>query len=60
MTYEAAEIVAIMERLIEQDDAATSWYLQNEFSRIWNEQEPNSPEREAMKVVWQKMMTKWH
>jgi hypothetical protein len=60
MTYEAAEIVAIMERLIEQDDAATSWYLQNEFSRIWNEQEPNSPEREAMKVVWQKMMTTWH
>ena len=60
MTYEAAEIVAIMERLIEQDDAATSWYLQKEFSRIWNEQEPNSPEREAMKVVWQKMMTTWH
>jgi hypothetical protein len=60
MTYEAAEIVAIMERLIEQDDAATSWYLQKEFGRIWNEQEPNSPEREAMKVVWQKMMAKWH
>jgi len=60
MTYEAAEIVAIMERLLQRDDAPAAWYLQSEFSRIWNEQEPNSPEREAMKVVWQKMMTKWH
>jgi hypothetical protein len=60
MTYEAAEIVAIMERLLEQDDATAAWYLQSEFCRIWNKQEPNSPERESMNAVWQKMMYKWH
>ena len=60
MEYEATEMVAIMEKLLNQDDAATAWYLQNEFSRIWNAQPPNSPEREAMATVWKKMMNKWH
>ena len=60
MEYEAREIIDIMENLIEKDDARTSWYLQSEFSRIWNAQKPNSPEREAMAAVWKKAMLKWH
>ena len=60
MEYEAREIINIMENLIEKDEAMTAFYLQDAFRRIWNKQEPNSPEREAMKVVHQKMMSKWH
>ena len=53
-------MVEIMEKLLNQDDATTAWYLQSEFSRIWNAQKPNSAEREAMAAVWKKMMNKWH
>lgn len=60
MEYEATEMVQIMEKLLNQDDAMTAWYLQSEFSRIWNAQKPNSPEREAMAAVWKKAMIKWH
>jgi hypothetical protein len=60
MEYEVREIVNIMENLLERNDGMTAWYLQEAFSRIWNKQEPNSPEREAMSVVWKKMMLKWH
>jgi hypothetical protein len=60
MEYEAREIINIIENLLEKDDAMTAFYLQDAFRRIWNKQDPNSPEREAMKVIWQKMMSKWH
>ena len=60
MEYEATEMVEIMEKLLSKDDARTAWYLQSEFARIWNAQTPNSPEREAMATVWNKMMIKWH
>ena len=53
-------MVQIMEKLLNQDDAMTAWYLQSEFSRIWNAQKPNSPECEAMAAVWKKAMIKWH
>ena len=49
-----------MERLLDQDDGHTAWYLQKEFCRIWNAQKPDSPEREAMAAVWKKAMLKWH
>lgn len=60
MDYEASDMVAIMEKLLSEDDAMTAWYLQSEFSRIWNAQPPNSESREAMATVWKKAMLKWH
>ena len=60
MDYEATEMVAIMEKLLIEDDATTAWDLQSEFSRIWNAQPPNSESREAMAAVWKKAMMKWH
>ena len=60
MDYEASDMVAIMEKLLSEDDAMTAWYLQSEFSRIWNAQPPNSESREAMAAVWKKAMLKWH
>jgi 5-methylcytosine-specific restriction endonuclease McrA len=60
MECEAREIINIIENLLEKDDAMTAWYLQDAFKRIWNKQEPNSPEREALAAVWKKMMIMWH
>ena len=60
MDYEAREICDIMERLLERDDAHTAWYLQEVFSRIWNKQAPDSPERVLMADIWKRMMSKWH
>ena len=60
METEAKDMVAIMEKLINEDDAMTAWYLQSEFARIWNAQKPDSPEREAMAAVREKAMFKWH
>ena len=60
MEYEAKDMVEIMEKLIAQNDAHTAWYLQSEFTRIFNAQPPNSPTREAMAAVWKKSMLKWH
>ena len=60
MEYEAREICAIMERLLERDESDTAWYLQSEFSRIWNKQAPNSEERVLMADIWNRMMLKWH
>jgi hypothetical protein len=60
MEYEVREIVNIMENLLERNDGMTAWYLQSEFSRIWNAQKPDSVEREVMAAVWKKMMLKWH
>ena len=53
-------MVTIMEKLLNEDDAMTAWYLQSEFSRIWNAQNPDSPERQAMADVWKRAMLKWH
>ena len=53
-------MVAIMEKLLNEDDATTAWDLQGEFARIWNAQKPDSPEREAMAAVREKAMLKWH
>jgi hypothetical protein len=60
MDYEATEMVAIMEKLLIEDDATTAWNMQTEFCRIWNAQPPNSDSREAMAAVWKKAMMKWH
>jgi len=60
MDYEAKDMIEIMERLIEKDDAMTAWYLQSEFSRIYNKLPPNSPERELMADIWKRSMLKWH
>jgi hypothetical protein len=60
MESEAYEMVKTMERLLQEDDGETAWYLQNDFARIWNNQLPNSPERVAMAEVWKKSMIKWH
>ena len=49
-----------MENLLAANDADTAWDMQERFAEIWNEQAPNSPEREAMAAVWKKMMIKWH
>jgi hypothetical protein len=60
MDYEAKEMVEIMEKLIAQNDAKTAWYLQREFSRIFNDQPADSPNRQAMADVWKRSMLKWH
>ena len=60
MDIEARDMIDIMERLLDQDDGHTAWYMQKEFCRIWNAQKPDSPEREAMAAVWKKAMLKWH
>ena len=60
MDYEAKDMIEIMERLIEKDDATTAWYLQSEFSRIYNKLPPNSHERELMADIWKRSMLKWH
>jgi len=60
MEYEAKDMVTIMEKLLNEDDAMTAWYLQSEFSRVWNAQKPDSPERQAMADVWKRAMLKWH
>jgi hypothetical protein len=60
METEATQMVAIMEKLLNEDDATTAWNMQSEFLRIWKSQPLNSPEREAMAAVWNEMMNKWH
>jgi hypothetical protein len=60
METEATRMVAIMEKLLAENDANTVWVMQGEFTRIFNAQPPNSPEREAMAAVWKKSMIKWH
>jgi hypothetical protein len=60
METQAYEMCETMEKLIADDDADTAWNLQSAFTRVYNAQPPNSPEREAMAAVWNKMMNKWH
>ena len=60
MNSQVQSIVNLMENLLAADDADTAWNMQEKFAEIWNEQAPNSPEREAMAAVWKKMMIKWH
>lgn len=60
MDMHVEELVRTMEDLLEQNDSETAWYLQKDFANVWNAQQPNSPEREAMAAVWHKMMIKWH
>jgi hypothetical protein len=60
MENAAYEMVETMEYLLKKNDAKTAWNLQSEFCKIWNAQQPDSPEREAMKAVWNKAMIKWH
>ena len=60
MNPQVQSIVNLMENLLAADDADTAWNMQEKFAEIWNEQAPNSPEREAMAAVWKKMMIKWH
>jgi hypothetical protein len=60
MKNSAYEMVETMEKLLADNDVATSWNLQSDFARVYNAQPPNSAEREAMAAVWKKMMDKWH
>ena len=60
MNSQVQSIVNLMENLLAANDADTAWNMQEKFAEIWNEQAPNSPEREAMAAVWKKMMIKWH
>ena len=60
MENQAYEMVKTMEKLLADDDAGTAWDLQSVFTRVYNAQPPNSPEREAMAAVWEKAMNKWH
>ena len=60
METEATRMVATMEKLLADNDAATAWNLQNAFTRVYNAQQPDSAEREAMAAVWKKAMDKWH
>ena len=60
MNSQVQSIVNLMENLLAANDADTAWNMQERFAEIWNEQAPNSPEREAMAAVWKKMMIKWH
>ena len=60
MNSQVQSIVNLMENLLAANDADTAWDMQERFAEIWNEQAPNSPEREAMAAVWKKMMIKWH
>ena len=60
MNSQVQSIVNLMENLLAANDADTAWNMQGKFADIWNEQAPNSPEREAMAAVWKKMMQKWH
>ena len=60
MKNQAYEMVATMEKLLADNDAATAWNLQSAFVRVYNAQTPDSAEREAMAAVWKKMMDQWH
>ena len=60
MESQAYEMVATMEKLLADNDAATAWNLQSAFTRVYNAQPPDSAEREAMAAVWKKAMDKWH
>ena len=60
MDPEAQQMCDTMEKLLEINDGETAWNLTSEFGRVWNKQQPNSKEREAMAVVWNKAMIKWH
>ena len=60
MENQAYEMVNTMEKLLIDNDAETAWHLQGAFTRVYNAQPPNSPEREAMAAVWKKMMFRWH
>ena len=60
MESQAYEMVATMEKLLADNDAATAWNLQSAFTRVYNAQPPDSAEREAMAAVWKKMMDRWH
>jgi hypothetical protein len=60
MENQAYEMVATMEKLLADGDAATAWNIQSDFVRIYNAQPPDSAEREAMAAVWKKAMIKWH
>ena len=53
-------MVAIMEKLLNENDANTAWDMQSAFTRVYNAQPPNSAEREAMAAVLKKMMDRWH
>lgn len=60
MENQAYEMVKTMEKLLVDGDAATAWKLQGAFARVYNAQPPSSAEREAMAVVHEKMMHRWH
>ena len=60
METEATQMVAIMEKLLNENDAEAAWNLQSAFTRVYNAQPPNSAEREAMAAVWKKAMDRWH
>ena len=60
METEATQMVAIMEKLLNENDANTAWDMQSAFTRVYNAQPPNSAEREAMAAVLKKMMDRWH
>ena len=60
MENQAYEMIQTMEKLLTEGDAETAWNLQGAFTRVYNAQPPNSPEREAMAAVWKKAMDKWH
>jgi hypothetical protein len=60
METEAYQMVQAMEKLIMDNNAMKAWNMQKEFARVWNSHKPESPERKAMAVVWEKAMDKWH
>lgn len=60
MDHEAEDMICIMQKLLRQDDALTAWYLQSQFSRIYNELPADSKHRETMAAIWKELMMKWH
>jgi len=60
MDHEAKDMVHIMQKLLRENDALTAWYLQSQFSRIYNALPPDSEYREKMSAIWKESMLKWH
>jgi hypothetical protein len=60
MENAAYEMVKTMEKLLAENDPVTAWNLQSAFVSVWKAQPPNSVERQAMAITWEKAMSKWH